>query len=167
MSTRRSNGRPESRPIFIAKTSKKCKICGRWKIEDSFNLSSSNLVCNKCEHKAWHLQQCYECGRPGARNMRLISGMHFLGTACAAVRYRLEVKSLQEIQNSRDGGASHKRRLRRRLNHAHTVSVHRPKSFDDAVFYRDVEHKGTVTDVMHSIRINQKLRRPKKKSRNH
>ncbi len=92
MSTRRPNRRLERRPIFIAKTSKKCTSCGKWKIEDSFNLCSSNLVCNKCEHKVWHQQKCDACGRSGARNVRLISGMHVLCTACAAVRFRLEVK---------------------------------------------------------------------------
>ncbi len=141
MNTRRSNGRPKVRPIFIAKISKKCTSCGKCKVEDSFNLSSSDLVCNKCEHKVWHRQTYDECGRSGARNVRLISGMHVQCTACAAVRYRLEVKSLQEIQNSRGGSAFQNRRVRRGLNHENPVSDHRPKSVDGAVFMATLNTK--------------------------
>ncbi len=139
--TMSTSGRSEGRPIFIAKTSKKCTSCGKWKIDDSFNLSSSNLACNKCEHKVWHRQNFDECGRSGARNVRLISVMHVLCTASAAVRYRLEVKSRQEIQNSREVTASRKRRVHRGLNHKHPVSTHRPKSVDDAVFIAKLNTK--------------------------
>ncbi len=111
MGTRRSNGRPEGRPIFIARTSKKFSNCGKWKIENSFNLSSRNLVCDKFEHEVWRRQKRDECRGSGARHLRLISGMHVLCTVRAAVRYQLEVKSLQEIQNSREGNASRKRRV--------------------------------------------------------
>ena len=145
MSTRRSDERREGRPIFIPRISKKYTSCGKWKIEDSSDLSSSNLVCNKCEHKAWPRQKCDECGSSGARNVRLISGIHVLCTVCVAVRYHLEVKSVQDILNYREGCASRKRRVRRGLNHEHPVSTHRPKSVDDTVFIATLNTKDKLT----------------------
>ncbi len=167
MSTRRSNGRPAGRPIFIAKNSKTCASCGKWKIGDSFNLPSSNLVCNKCEHKAWHRQKCDEYGSSGARNVRLISRLHVLCTACAAVRYRLEVKSVREIQISREGNASHKRRVRRGLNHEHPVSGHRPNSVDEAFFMATLDTKEQLPMLCTVSGSIQELGRPKQKSRHH
>ena len=52
------------------------------------------------------VQKCGECGSSDARNVRLISGMHVLCTVCAAVRYQLEAKPLQEIRSSSEGSAS-------------------------------------------------------------
>ncbi len=113
ISTRRSNGRPEGRPIFIAKTSNKCTRCGKWQIQDSLNSSSSNLVCKKHEQKVWLQQKWDECGRSGAGNVHLISGMHVLCTVWASVRCQLEVESLQEIRSSSERNATHKIRVRR------------------------------------------------------
>ncbi len=167
MSTRRSNERPEDRPIRIATTAKKCMRCQKWKMEDSFNLSSSNLVCNKYEHKAWLRQNCKKCGNSGARNVRLISGMHVSCTVCAAVRYQLEVESLQEIRNSSGRIASHKRRVHRGLNHEHPVSGHHPKSVDDAVFIATLNTREQLPMLCTPSGSIQELGRPKKKSRHH
>ena len=167
MSTKRSDERPEWQQIFFARTSKKCTSCGKWNIEDSFDLSSSSLVCNKCEHKAWRRQKCHECGKSGARNVRLISGTHLLCTVCAAVRYQLEVESLQEIRSSSDGSASHKRRIHLGLNYKHPVSSHRPRSVDDAVFIATLNTREQLPILCIPSGSIQELGRPKKKSRHH
>ncbi len=116
MSARRSKRGPEGRPTFAPRTSKKCTRCGKWTIEDSFNLSGNTMACNKCEHKAWLRQKCNECGNSGARNVHLISGMHMLCTVCAAVRYQMEVESPQEIRSPSEGSATRKRGVNRGLN---------------------------------------------------
>ena len=51
MSTRRSNGRPEDRPIRMATTAEKCMRCRKWKMQGSFNLSSSNLFATNVDIK--------------------------------------------------------------------------------------------------------------------
>ena len=138
MSARRSKRVPEGRPTFAPRTSKKCTRCGKWKIEDSFNLSGNTMVCNKCENKAWLRQKCNECGNSGARNVRLISGMHMLCTVCAAVRYQMEVESPQEIRSPSEGSATRKRTVHRGLNQEPPVSGRRPKSVNEAVFIKSL-----------------------------
>ena len=163
MSARRSKRGPEGRPTRGPRTSKKCTRCGEWKIEDSFYLSSNNLVCNKCERKAWLRQKCNECGKSGARNLRLISGMHMLRPVFGAVRYQTEVESLQEIRSSSEGSATRKIRVQRGLNQEHPVSGRRPKSVDDAAFVETLNTKEQLLMLCTPSGSIQELGRPEKK----
>ncbi len=165
MSARRSKRGPEERPTFGPRTSKKCTRFGKWKIGDYFNLSTNNLVCNKCEDKAWLRQKCNACDKSGARNVRLISGMHMLCTVCAAVRYQMEVESLQEMRSPSEGSATRKRRVNRGLNQEHPVSGRRPKSVDDAVFIATLNTMEQLLMLCTPFGSIQELGRPEKKPR--
>ncbi len=41
-----------NRPILIARTSKKCIGCRKWKTEGSCTLPARELICNKSDHKS-------------------------------------------------------------------------------------------------------------------
>ncbi len=109
--------------------------------------------------------KCKECGVSGAEERRSCSGSHVLCITCAAVRYKLELESLDLCRESNITGPSHRRSVERGLNSDQTVDKNVPRSLNDAILYATVHTRGQVPRFCTLSGSIQDLRRPKKKVR--
>ncbi len=87
------------------------------------------------------LLKCTECEVSVAKERRLFSGNHVLRTACAAVRYMLELESLDLCRAFSVTGSSLRRNVEKVLNGREHVDGHAPRSLNDAIIQAAV-HSG-------------------------
>ncbi len=111
------------------------------------------------------LRKCNESGVFFAEERRLFSGTRVLCITCAAVRYKLEIESLELCSASSTTGSSYRTIVGRDMNNDQPVDGHMPRSLNDAILYATVHTRDQVPRLCTTSGSIQDLRRPKKKVR--
>ena len=108
---------------------------------------------------------CNECGVSGAKERGLSSETHVLCITCAAVRYRLELESLELCCASNITGSSDRRNVGRGLNNDQHFDRHVPRALNYAILYATVHTRDQVSRLCTPSDSIEDLRRLKKKVR--